>query len=194
MVKKEEYISCLYQIFKLPLEIVERIVYYLYTHQFQTPLELREALENYVESNFIYGDCNRWDVSRITDMSLLFANLNFDGDISLWDTSQVTNMQGMFFKSRFKGCISRWDVDKVRSFENMFADSNFTGDLSNWNFKSAINISFMFYNIAKPDKIILPSPKFKEAVVQQFVFSNNLGNKVKFTLNHIVCVEKIINY
>ena len=30
----------------------------------------------------------------------------------------------------------------------MFANSNFTGDLSNWNFKSALNISFMFYNIA----------------------------------------------
>ena len=38
---KDEYISCLYQLFNLPLEIVERIVYYFYTHQSNT-FKLRE--------------------------------------------------------------------------------------------------------------------------------------------------------
>jgi surface protein len=44
-----------------------------------------------------YGPIAGWDVSMITDMSWLFANLrNFNADISSWDTSKVTNMYGMF--------------------------------------------------------------------------------------------------
>ena len=160
MVKKEEYINCLYHLFNLPLEIVERIIYFLFTYQFNTPLELRQALENYPDSVKRYGECSRWDVTQITDMSLLFAKLKFQGNISVWDTSQVINMQGMFFRSDFQGDISKWDVGKVSNFNNMFADSNFTGNLSNWNLNSALDKRFMCYNCEMPDKIILPKTTF----------------------------------
>ena len=189
MVKKEEYVSCLYQLFNLPLEIIEKIVFHLYTHQFQTPLELRSALENYPQSKLRYGDSNRWDVSKIRDMTLLFANLNFTGEISLWDTSQVKNMQGMFFKSKFMGDISGWSVENVINFDNMFADSNFIGDLSKWNFKSAQNRCFMFYNTENPDQIKLSPEKLKDSVVQLFMFTTNLHGKIQLKNNHIICVE-----
>ena len=58
MVKKEEYINCLYHLLNLPLEIIERIIYFLYTYQFNTPLELRQALENYPDSVKRYGECS----------------------------------------------------------------------------------------------------------------------------------------
>ena len=43
------------------------------------------------------GPIADWDVSAITDMSLLFyQNSNFNADISNWVTSSVTNMNQMF--------------------------------------------------------------------------------------------------
>ena len=44
-----------------------------------------------------YGPVADWDVSAITDMSLLFyQKSNFNADISNWVTSSVTNMNQMF--------------------------------------------------------------------------------------------------
>ena len=43
------------------------------------------------------GPIADWDVSAITDMSLLFyQKSNFNADISNWVTSSVTNMNQMF--------------------------------------------------------------------------------------------------
>ena len=68
---------------------------------FRDKAKLRMALEAY-DSNpdtaeDTYGAPNTWDVSGITDMSELFAELeNINEDISSWDTSGVTTMRYMF--------------------------------------------------------------------------------------------------
>ena len=44
------------------------------------------------------GDISEWDVSSVTDMSVMFAYTNnFNQDISDWDVSSVTNMHEMFY-------------------------------------------------------------------------------------------------
>jgi surface protein len=55
-----------------------------------------------------YGSIAGWDVSRITDMSYLFNNLeNFNADISSWDTSKVTNMYAMFWVRSARALTSK---------------------------------------------------------------------------------------
>jgi len=48
------------------------------------------------------GDISLWDVSNVTDMSMMFFNNStFDRDISLWDTKSVVSMRDMFGQSIF---------------------------------------------------------------------------------------------
>ena len=43
------------------------------------------------------GDMSKWDVSRVIDMSVMFAGAeSFNGDMSKWDVSSVTDMSVMF--------------------------------------------------------------------------------------------------
>merc|ERR1719201_1592823 len=69
-------------------------------------------------------DCSisSWDVSRVTDMSGVFANAQcFNGDISKWDVSNVRDMSGMFQgATSFNRDISKWEVSSVSNMNNMF--------------------------------------------------------------------------
>ena len=58
--------------------------------------------------------------TKITDMSKLFSESQFNGDISNWDVSNVTNMGDMFSESQFNGDISIWDVSNVINMIGMF--------------------------------------------------------------------------
>ena len=63
-----------------------------------------------------HADISTWDVSRVTDMSHMFASANFNGDISTWDVSKVTNMNRVFmsatsFKQRL--CGAAWVHSKA---------------------------------------------------------------------------------
>ena len=102
------------------------------------------------------GDISRWDVSKVTDMSGMFAYSRFNGDISNWDVSNVTMMWGMFRKSPFNGDISKWDVSNVTIMWEMFAGSTFKGDISNWNVSNVV-LCYIFNEGATYD---FPKPNF----------------------------------
>lgn len=77
---------------------------------------------------------NFLDVSKVTDMSRLFAdsfyvsvsyawNCSIAVDISEWDVSNVTNMSHMLDTPRVDfGDLSKWNMDKVTDKTHMFYD------------------------------------------------------------------------
>ena len=68
------------------------------------------------------GPIGTWDVSRVTDMSRMFARAKFfDSDVSKWDVSRVKNMNAMFLgATSFNGDLSKWDVSRVNDMQSMF--------------------------------------------------------------------------
>jgi surface protein len=95
------------------------------------------------------ADLSGWNVSNAVSMYAMFQQAvsftDATNGLASWDVSKVTDMSGMFASSAFSGNISAWQVGRVTDF-SFFADfaSSFTGDLSMWNVSSAQDMSWMF--------------------------------------------------
>ena len=120
----------------------------------QSKAELKSAVEACLALS-PKGDCfdgphgaiGEWDVSRVTNMSRVFAySHSFNANICEWDVSSVTSMNRMFLAATtFTGDISKWDVSRVTDMDGMFWDAvAFHDDISNWNVSSVISMSHMF--------------------------------------------------
>ena len=125
----------------------------------KTKDELKDIINQKIESEGNECNLNDIDTSNITDMSGLFISSEFNGDISKWDVSNVESMWSMFYCSKFDGDISKWDVSKVTNMGDMFARSNFNGDISKWNVSNIIHKLYIFDNCPIKEKY---KPKFKK--------------------------------
>ena len=63
----------------------------------ETKKELRAIIIKRISQEGNEVDLNDINVLKITDMSGLFKETYFNGDISYWDVSNVTNMSVMFY-------------------------------------------------------------------------------------------------
>jgi surface protein len=104
-------------------------------------------MNNPEEATEIFGHISEWDVSRVFNMSELFANaVNFNEDLSSWDVSNVRDMRNAFANaSSFAGDLASWNVSSVKYTSHMFhGASSFDSDLSDWNTTNVLNFSYMF--------------------------------------------------
>ena len=99
--------------------------------------------------SFDAADLGGWDVSRVTNMRLLFGDaFVFRGrGLEHWNVGRVIDMHCLF--SRAELCVpdlSRWDVGRVTDMEGMFRGArSFDADLGDWDVRAVQTMRYMFY-------------------------------------------------
>ena len=79
-----------------------------HTVQPKTKAELARIIKNTIKGKGNNCDLNFIDTSKITDMSYLFEESEFNGDISKWNVSNVKNMSNVFAGSPLEGKEPSW--------------------------------------------------------------------------------------
>jgi surface protein len=104
------------------------------------------------QANREYGNIGEWNVSNVTNMSLMFYNASeFNADIGRWDTSNVTSTAGMFKgAANFTTYIGDWDTRNVTHMARMFdGATKFNADIGDWDTSNVTDMSYMFSGAAK---------------------------------------------
>jgi len=130
---------------------------------------LKEMIANNDDITFV---CT----SKITDLSSLFFESDFNQPIGNWDVSNVTDMNAMFFESRFNQPIGDWDVSNVTDMNDMFGWSDFDGDISKW--------------VNKP---ILPSVRNNSENDCTSIDENRINTIMKQLNNDVISIENVGN-
>ena len=92
-------------------------------------------------------------VSRLNSNSILMFE-NYGKDLSNLDVSKVTNMSNLFnnfdfekAKKKYNIDITKWNVRNVTDMSSMFKDcKTFNQDLNKWNVSNVTDMSYMFNN------------------------------------------------
>jgi surface protein len=119
-------------------------------YQFTTREDLQDAVNAYSQdkttADNTYGEINCWDVSSITDMSILFYLSPLNEPIECWNVGSVTDMTSMFYDAtNFNQPIGNWNVGSVTNMYAMFAyATNFNQSIGNWNVGSVTDMASMF--------------------------------------------------
>ena len=119
------------------------------SHMFSSSSWDSEA--SHTEFNFTNIQFNNIDISKITNMSLMFYDCSglTNLDVSNWNTSKVTDMSNMFYdcSGLTNLNVSNFDTSNVTDMSDMFNHcSKLTNlDVSNWNTSKVTDMSYMFH-------------------------------------------------
>ena len=100
----------------------------------------------FTETTYLEGKASdRPNLSKVTDMSTMFAESAFNQNINNWDISNVENLQMMFFASIFNQNIASWDTSNVKNMSALFMVAKFNQDIANWETSKVENMGGMFF-------------------------------------------------
>ena len=104
--------------------------------------ELAKIIKDECSKNSWECNLNHIDVSKMTRLDNLFTMIyglsEFNGDISKWDVSKVTNMSGMFAGSKFTG--ENGDIDSYMDYlHNISALIASDGDVQDYLFRETMS-------------------------------------------------------
>jgi surface protein len=197
---------------------------------FETTGELYWAVDQYVDAVYYgngtgdtllvddlteqYGNISDWDVSRLTDFSLVFyrgdrsayaasaADLTnfvpeqtmFVDDISRWNVSLATTMEGMFTGAmNFSQNLSVWDTGRVSTMRAMFhSASSFNGDIGGWNVGSVTDFSAMFFGCLSLEGMELSAWDTSAAEDMSNMFAETgslIGDLAKWNVGKVTTLE-----
>jgi hypothetical protein len=124
---------------------------------FSTREALRAAVvlwcSDRIACHHAFGLMQRWDTSRVCDMSYLFADLPGFNDVDSigdWDVSSVETMRGMFQNAvSFNGPLRKWNVSRVEDMSAMFRNARaFDQPLDRWDVRRVTSMHSMFEGAA----------------------------------------------
>ena len=111
--------------------------------QTMTPYNQRMTSEPVTIGGITYTP---WDVSKVTNMFVMFQASSFNQPLNSWNVSSVTNMNSMFAAAAtFNQPLNSWNVSAVTDIGYMFSGATaFNGDISSWNVSAVTYMGFMF--------------------------------------------------
>jgi hypothetical protein len=127
--------------------------------------------------NFV-GESDKWDTSRVTDMSGLFYGCRkIDRMIGTnWNTASVKNMSCMFADccSLNKNVGKHWDTSKVTGMMGMFSNCTLLNQPIglNWDTSQAIYLAYMFSGCESLRQPVAKGWKFDNVIEAQYMFLN----------------------
>jgi surface protein len=128
---------------------------------FNNAINFNQPLNNWDVSNvtdmslmftqaFIFDQAlNNWNVSNVTNMCAMFSETQvFNQPLNSWVVTNVTNIVGMFYSAEsFNQPLNSWDVSNVTNMSTMFEGAiNFNQPLNNWDVSNVTYMDRMFYN------------------------------------------------
>ncbi len=123
----------------------------------------------YNTNDFELTGLENWDTSKVQWMTGMFSQMgynttNFSLDLSAWDTGDVEYMSSMFYMMGYNSSefeltgLSGWDTSSLYATDSMFSltgynSSGITLNLSGFNTANVANMSNMFSNMRRLEKI-----------------------------------------
>lgn len=142
------------------------------------------------------GDISKWDVGNVIKMAEMFKDSSFNGDISKWDVSNVEYMEDMFSgASKFNQDISKWNVTNVYDMSHMFSSAReFNQDISDWNVTNCEHMEYMFKDAKAFDQDLSKWIAINADTSNMFIYCPMSSEPEKHPIDYDTCIKHITDY